>query len=172
MIRTISLALVLLAACGHSKSEGNHDQAPAKSDDVVAVPGAKAALPAAPAAPDVSDDPKKHLQPDEGTLEIGKADCKGDAATIKVTPASGYHVSTEFPVKLDLAAPSGVTLAKAELTKDDASPFTEKELAFAVKATCAQPGSYEIKGTFKFGVCDKDSCHPKKQPITIQVAAN
>ena len=27
-----------------------------------------------------------------------------------------------------------------------------------------RPGSYEIKGMFKFGVCDKDSCHPKKQP--------
>ena len=73
----------------------------------------------------------------------------------------------------------GVTLTKTELTaggrdktQGDADTLSEQLLAFGVKATADKPGAYEIKGTFKFGVCDKDSCHPKRQPITIVVAAN
>ncbi len=31
-------------------------------------------------------------------------------------PASGFHVNTEFPIKLTLEAPAGVTLAKTEFT--------------------------------------------------------
>ena len=122
-----------------------------------------------------TDDPKFHLKPDEGTLTIDQAQGKAGAeatAGVKVTPATGYHISTEFPVKLALVAPDGVKLAKVELLKGDAETFSEQSLVFAVKATADKAGAYEIKGTFKFGVCDKDSCHPKKQPITIAVAAN
>ena len=71
----------------------------------------------------------------------------------------------------------GVKLAKAEYTagkgqKGDADAFSEQALGFSVKCTAQKPGSYEVKGWFKFGVCDKDSCHPKRQPITITVAAS
>ncbi len=70
-------------------------------------------------------------------------------------------------------------LAKVELTaggrdkaQGDAQTLTEQLVAFSVKATADKAGAFEIKGVFKFGVCDKDSCHPKKQPITITVNAN
>jgi len=122
-----------------------------------------------------ANNPQFFLKPDEGTLTVDKAEAKAGSeatANVNLQPATGYHVSKEFPVKLTLTAPDGVTLAKTELAGADAATFTEQQLAFAVKATAQKPGAYEIKGTFKFGVCDKDSCHPKKQPITIQVAAN
>ncbi len=51
------------------------------------------------------------------------------------------------------------------------STLSEQKVAFDVKGTADKPGTYEIKGTFKFGVCDKDSCHPKKQPITLTCTA-
>ncbi len=128
------------------------------------------------------DDERNHLHPDEGTLEIGTAEVKpGAEATVslKVTPATGFHVNTDFPIKLTLEAPpAGITLAKAELvaggkdkSQGDASTLTEKALAFDVKATPAAAGSYEIKGMFKFGVCDEQSCHAKRQPVTIVIAA-
>ena len=96
---------------------------------------------------------------------------------MKVIPGAGFHMSTDFPIKLTLDAPDGVKLAKEEQLsgkgqKGDADEFSEKQLAFTVKATADKPGTYEVKGWFRFGVCDKDSCHPKTQPISIAVAAN
>lgn len=138
----------------------------------------------APATGAVSgaDDPRFHLKPEEGTITIDKAEAKAGAeatAALKLAPATGYHVSTDYPIKVTLEAPAGVKLAKTELSaggrnKDqgDASALSEQGLAFAIKATAAKAGSYEIKGVFKFGICEKESCHPKKQPITITVAAN
>lgn len=181
----LTLALATTASCTgcSKKSTTVQDKpAPAPAPQIAASDKGTdlAAKPPAPVA--TADDPQFHLKPEEGTLTIDKAEGKAGAeatATIKVDPAAGYHVSMEYPIKLALQAPDGVTLAKAEYkaggaskSAGDAETYSEKELAFAVKATPAKPGSYEIKGTLKFGVCDKDSCHPKKQPITIQVAAN
>jgi len=176
MSRVLLCALVLVAGCGGcSKSAGNQDKpttapAPAPSEAPSAGPTPKA---------QPIDDPHFHLQPEEGTLTIDKA--RGPAgseasAAIKVAPGTGYHLSTDFPIKLTLDAPAGVKIAKAEYIagkgqKGDADAFSEQQLAFTVKCTPDKPGTYEVKGWFKFGVCDKDSCHPKRQPIAIEVAA-
>ncbi|MEO8844102.1 MAG: hypothetical protein ABI591_02695 [Kofleriaceae bacterium] len=122
------------------------------------------------------------LHADEGTMTIDSASGKVGAeltSNITVTPTSDFHVNVEFPTKVTLEAPDGVKLMKSELTaggaskaQGDASAFSEKSLAFAIKATADKPGSYEIKGTMKFAVCKVDQCFPKKQAITITVAAN
>ncbi len=172
MVRVVLLTIAL-AACG--KSAGNQEKAPAPAPGPTPGPTA----PVAQAGCGSADDPKFFLKPDEGTLTIDKVDGAAGAeasAAVKVAPATGYHMSTDFPIKLCLEAPAGVTLAKTEFNagkgeKGDADAFSEQALGFAVKATAAKAGSYEIKGVFKFGVCDKESCHPKKQPVTITVAA-
>jgi hypothetical protein len=181
-----------VAAC--SKSAGNQDKVasppPAASADVIAVPGgtqaptmagAKKAEPAPVAAAAGADDRTK-LQPAEGKLAIeAPADAKAGAeatAKITVTPGAGYHVNTEYPVKLVLDSTQGVTLAKAELTagghtqgKGDADSFDEKQLAFSVKLTPASAGSYTVNGTFRFAVCDASQCLPKRENVAITVAA-
>jgi hypothetical protein len=131
------------------------------------------------------DDSRFRLQPDEGKLAIElPASAKPNTeatAKIVVIPGSEYKVNTEFPTKLTLESPSGVTLAKAELkaggmdkSKGDADVFEEAQLVFAVKLTPAATGTYTVNGTFKFAVCDKagSTCLAKKEPIAIQVAAN
>jgi hypothetical protein len=120
-----------------------------------------------------------HISPEEGTLTVGKAEgAPGTAsvAEIKLAPGAGFHVSTEFPIKLRLMQPSGVKLEKTTLVagkngKGDADTLTEQALAFKVNVTPEAAGTYEIKGILNVGVCEKDSCHPRSQPITIQVAA-
>jgi hypothetical protein len=173
MVRVLllSIALTGCAACG--KSSGNHEK---NATQEPAAPGPTQVTPTPTASGDpcANDDPRFHVKPEEATLTVGSAEgAAGTEATaaIKVVPAAGYHVSQEFPMKLTLTPPAGVKLAKTELAKADADQFTEQVLALSVKATADKPGSYEIKGCFKVGVCDKDSCHPKKQPITITVAA-
>lgn len=181
MFRFLLLAVVV---AGCHKSAAN--QAPAAASTAaagqpehIAVPTGDKPIPASPQP--VVDDPKQHLQPNEGTLTIDPAQGKAGSeitAEIKVAPAPGYHVSMEYPVSLTLTPPDGVRLAKAQLsaggrdgTAGDAAAFSEKGLTFDVKATAEKPGDYQIKGLFKFGVCDQNSCHPKKQPITIALAA-
>jgi hypothetical protein len=182
MLRPIWVAGALFACACSSKPTTNQDPAaPAAAEaGKIAVPGAKTPAPVATGQP--SDEARFHLQSDEGTLTIDKAEGKAGAdlvANLKVTPASGRHVSTEFPIKITLEPTDGIKLVKTELTaggadksQGDAATLTEQLLAFAIHATADKPGTYEVKGLMKFGVCDAESCHPKKQPITIAVAAN
>jgi hypothetical protein len=205
MSRVLVLALLIggagSAACGNgSKSPGDQGKpAPSASgEEKIAVPGAvKGAAPAGSAdtaAPEgtpttqgaqpmgTADDPRFHLKPEEGKITLNKGEAKPGAeatAGLELSPGPGYHVATDYPIKLQLEAPAGVKLAKTEFTaggrnksQGDAATLTEQALSFAIKATPEKAGSYEIKGVFKFGICEKDSCHPKKQPVTIIVAAN
>jgi hypothetical protein len=201
MSRVLLLALLMAsssaAACGNgSKSPGDQGKTPptASGDEKIAVPGPKGSADTAAQGSDAqpagapaggigaANDPRFHLKPEEGTITVDKAEAKAGTeatAALKLAPATGYHVATDYPIKLMLEAPPGVKLAKTELSaggrdkaQGDASTLTEQGLAFPIKATAEKAGSYEIKGVFKFGICEKDSCHPKKQPITITVAAN
>jgi hypothetical protein len=201
--------LALLIACGNgSKSPGDQQKSAGStggSGEIIAVPGSKggpttgsptegadgrghkigeATDPNAlsPATKDRAKNPAFNLQPTEGTLTVARAETKAGAATtaeIKLAPASGYHVATDYPIKLWLEPPTGVKVDKTFLTaggrskaQGDAATLSEQALAFAIKATPEAAGSFEITGVLSFGICEKDSCHPKTQPITIQVAAN
>lgn len=184
MFRAMPILLFAAVACGKSASNQDKDTVTAApTEEKIAVPtGAKGAAPegAEPAA--TADDPRFHLKPEEGTITIDKGEGKAGSevtGAVKLAPSTGYHVATDYPIKLTLEAPTGVKLDKTEFTaggrnkvQGDAQTLTEQALAFAVKATADKAGAYEIKGVFKFGICEKDSCHPKKQPITISVAAN
>ena len=199
MSRLVLLApwVSLVIACG-SKTAGDPQKTGeatgGSGEEKIVVPGTvggpKTTEPAAPDDPTKlseatkqrAQNPAFHLKPDEGTLTIAKAEAKpGVAVTaeVKLAPGSGYHVATDYPIKLWLESPSGVTLEKSFMTaggrnkaQGDASTLTEQVLAFAVKATPDTAGEYQIQGVFTFGICEKDSCHPRTQPITIQVAAN
>ena len=181
-----------VAAC--SKSAGNQDKVAspppaANGADVIAVPGgtpaptmagAKKDEPAAPPAAAGADD-RTRLQPAEGKLAIGLAPgASPSEATlqISVTPGTGYHVNTEYPVKLVLNSTQGVTLPKTEFSaggheqgKGDADSFDEKQLAFSVKLGLPPAGGYTVNGTFRFAVCDANQCLPKREPVAITVAA-
>ncbi|HEY6180287.1 MAG TPA: hypothetical protein VIX73_37855 [Kofleriaceae bacterium] len=189
-----AVLVMCVAAC--SKSAGNQDKVSsppaATGGDVIAVPkGPPPNMPGAsaqPAAPatnppgPAADEDRMKLKPEEGTLAvIVPPDAKAGAeavARVTVTPGKGYHVNTEYPTKLQLTPPSGVTLPKAEFTagghdkaKGDAAELAEQGLVFAVKLTPTASGSYTINGKFKFAVCDASQCLPKKEAIAITVAA-
>lgn len=189
MSRLALLIVVLGSAC--SKSAGNQDKPatpPPSQGDVIAVPGAKPpgmgqAAPAdqAQVKPPAGDEARYKLQPQEGKLAIEMpANAKPGSeavAKITVTPGAGFHVNTEYPIKLTLTDTPGVKLEKSELAaggskaKGDAEALDEKQLVLAVKLTPAASGTYTINGNFKFAVCDKDQCLPKREAIAIQVAA-
>jgi len=186
----LALIALCVAAASCSKSAGNQDKVasvPPAPGAVPAVPqggpsmGGATPAPSTPAAPGGDDDRFK-LKPEEGKLAIeAPADAKAGTeavAKITVTPGAGYHVNTEYPIKLTLTQPDGMALAKTTFVagghdkgKGDADALDEKQLAIAVKLTPAASGSYTINGSFKFAVCDKDQCLAKKETIAIAVAA-
>jgi len=190
-VLVVSIVAFGLAAC--SKSAGNQDKVssppPPTGGEPIAVPkgpppnmGGASAQPALPAASPAADEDRMKLKPEEGTLAvIAPPDAKAGAeavARITVTPGKGYHVNTEYPTKLQLTPPGGVTLPKAEFlagghdkAKGDAAELAEQSLVFAVKLTPSASGSYTINGKFKFAVCDASQCLPKKEAIAITVAA-
>jgi hypothetical protein len=189
MSRCGLLVLCITAAC--SKSAGNQDKVTSLppstgAADVIAVPQGAGPMggaePPAQAKPVAQNDERFRLKPEEGNLAIeppGDVKAGSEAvARITVTPGKGYKVNTEYPTKLTLTPPTGVTLAKDRFTagghdkvKGDADTMDEKQLTFAVKLTPAASGTYTINGNFKFAVCDADQCLAKQETIAIAVAA-
>ncbi len=93
-------------------------------------------------------------------------------ARLVILPGAGYKMNKEFPTKLTLEPPAGVTLAKLVFEPADAERFSEKELAFAVRMTAPAAGEYTIPGTLKFAVCTDTTCDPKKQKVALVLTAN
>ncbi len=97
---------------------------------------------------------------DAYTVRIVAGEAKaGEPATsvVEVTPGPGYHVNTEFPVRLKLVPPAGVTAAKAQLERADAE-LSEAALRFNVAFTAATAGTVNMAGTADFSVCNDNTC--------------
>jgi hypothetical protein len=123
-------------------------------------------------------DAQYRLQPTEGKLVVDSpteaAPNTQTSSKIVITVAEGYELTTNYPLKLSLEAPQGVTLEKAVLTSGgmeralgDAEMLDKSGLSFIVKATATAPGSFTIHGVLKFSVCDHEACIAKKEPIEI-----
>lgn len=92
-------------------------------------------------------------------------------ARVVVKPGKGYKMNKEFPTKLTLMLPVGVSSPKEILLPADAEAFTEQQLAFAVKLTAADKGDFKIPAVLKFAVCTDSTCDPKKQTIELALKA-
>lgn len=93
-------------------------------------------------------------------------------ARLTVVPTAGYHINQDFPTKLTLEPKEGIALAKTEFAVADAEKFDESQLIFAVKATPAASGSYQVDGKLKFAVCKgEEDCEPKRRSVSFTVAA-
>lgn len=92
-------------------------------------------------------------------------------ATIKVVPTNGYKMNLEYPTKVTLNAPEGVTLAKAKLTKadSDAVKVDKGSVEFSVEYTAATAGKKTITGEAKFAVCTESECLNQVAPVSFAV---
>lgn len=79
-------------------------------------------------------------------------------------------MNLDYPTSLALAAPEGVTLAKAEYAKADATKLDEKSAEFGLKFTARDPGDKAFTGKFKFAVCQDEACVPVTEDLSFRVA--
>lgn len=95
----------------------------------------------------------------------------GAEGTIKVTlvPTNGRKINMEFPTKLTVVAPAGVSVSKPKQQKGDAVTFNEKKAVFDVKFKAAAAGDKSFTGKFKFAVCTDATCDPKTEALAFKV---
>ena len=171
MRRAVIVSLVLAAACSKSDSSKNTGTSP----PVKSTAGEGAARGAAPSGGGAERAAPGNNAPDdefhvEATGVTGAAGAE-TVARVVVRPGKGFHMNKDYPTKLSLELPAGVTSAKAVLEPADAEAFDDNQLAFAVKLTPAAAGDYSIPATLKFAVCTDSTCNPKKQAIALSLKA-
>lgn len=84
---------------------------------------------------------------------------------VNVTPGTGWKMNKEFPTKLQVTAPAGVTVVKDQQSVDDAEKFGDKGATFAVTFKADSPGQKAFEADFKFAVCTDATCDPKRQKL-------
>jgi len=191
---SIAAAFALCLAAGCSKAESHSAGLPAApaaapTGETAAVPGAPTPAPAgetvavpgapapgtAPAAPGAAPAAPASGAPDTSFQLTVTAPAPGAAgaeavARVTVVPGAGYKMNKEYPTRLVVQPPAGVTVAKADMVLADAT-FDPHKLSFDVKVVAAKAGTYPVAGTIKFAVCTDATCDPKKQPIAFDVVA-
>ena len=90
-------------------------------------------------------------------------------AKLHLEGTGGFHVNPEYPTKLTIKAPGGVTLEKDTLRKDDAVKFGKDGADFAINFTSSDTGKKSFTGTFKFAVCTDNECSPKTESLAFDV---
>ena len=89
-------------------------------------------------------------------------------STISVTATGDHHINKEYPHKVLLTAPDGVTVESAKVMGVVAS---ETSLTFTVVSTLASAGTKGIGGEVKFATCTESSCIPSVEKVTVNVTA-
>ncbi len=89
-------------------------------------------------------------------------------SVIRVTAKGDYHINKEYPHKVTLTAPEGVTIESAKVKGNIDS---ETQLSFVVKSTSAAAGKKDIKAEVKFAVCTESTCNPAVEQVTLSVEA-
>ena len=146
----IGVALSALAACQSS---------PATSAPAAPASVAPSAAPT-PAAPTSAALATQAATAQSYTVRIVAGDAKAGQAgksVVEVTPAAGFHMNLEFPVRLRVTPPTGLTLGKADLSKEDAE-LTEAALRFSVPFTATAAGKVSLEALGDFSVCNDTTC--------------
>ena len=106
----------------------------------------------------------------EVTVKSPRATAKTRAAAVvTVVPKGAFHVNLEYPIKLTINAPDGVTLEKQKQTKDDAKRFVKEGLDFEVGFVADGAGKKSFTGEVRFAVCTDTDCKPTSEKVAFDV---
>jgi hypothetical protein len=152
-LRLIAVCAVL-GACSRSEPA-----APAPS---ASAPALQAAEPSSPPSPVVEDTTFRLSLTGAPEFTSGAA----SALALTLEARGGYHVNQEYPIRIDLKAPTGVKLGKASLARSDATLFTEPLARFEVPFS-AEAGSHNVTATVDFAVCTAETCVPDQRTLAL-----
>jgi hypothetical protein len=88
---------------------------------------------------------------------------------LSIKPAAGYHVSPDAPLKIGLAADSGLELSKKTLGHDDAKDKKSEAPEFDVKFGALETGKKAITVDATFFVCNPKLCERKTEKLQVAI---
>ncbi len=152
--------MVFVTACGSSA------ETPSTSAQIVAPSNV---------APDPVDVPARSFQ--ESSFAIrgeGGAATVGQPATYRVfiEARGGFHLNADYPTSLTLSAPASISLALANISKEQATSFAETSAVFPVTFTANAAGTSEIRVVVDFAVCTEQNCQPESRTLLLPVTAS
>lgn len=95
----------------------------------------------------------------------GKANEKV-TSVITIKSQGEYHINKEFPHKVTVTAPEGVTVESAKVKGNVDS---DTQLSFKVVTTSSAAGKKDISASIRFAVCTETTCNPQDEKVTITV---
>jgi hypothetical protein len=170
---------ILLCACGACAGGTSGEPATARTTEpessAPATAAPEAAAPVAGSTAPAGGGGQAVVTHDNYVIEVAP---QGTATTnqqaevdVRLVPRNGYHVNHDYPIKLQVAAPAGVTLARAEFDRAAASEFGEPRAVFPVRYTAASAGEKQFTADFNFSVCNPQTCMLERQHLTWSVTA-
>jgi hypothetical protein len=170
MSRLVVLLAIVLGACGACSRESNKPKKEGTAS-TKKTPGGVVEMGKGGGEFETPDGSGESF---ELTLDHPAAVAPGSEAVARlvIVPKGAYHINQEFPTELTLTPPDGVKLEKTEYALEDAEKVDDNQLVFAIKATPATAGSFQVDGKIKFAVClGEEDCEPKRRQVSFTVAA-
>jgi hypothetical protein len=112
------------------------------------------------------------LAGDQYDLSLSKPSAKAKAravAKVSIRPKGAFHVNVDYPTKLKVLAPAGVTVEKLVQRGAEAARFEKSGLDFEVAFTADDTGTKSFSGELKFAVCTETECKPTTEKISFDV---
>ncbi len=165
---TISaLSLASLAGCG-SKKEAATEQEASPAQAHVEEPSKDVPSAEADEARSVYDEANYTLKASaESSYPAGEDGTFG----IDLKPKGKFHVSQDYPVRIELSGPERINFPKPELKREDAAAFTESSAHFDVPFKIAAQGEQVILAKVEFAVCTPENCMPDERTLAVKIAA-
>jgi hypothetical protein len=164
------LSLILVAAgCKDSPPAPKHDYS---KHDHSQHHGEHAGHAAEPEKADAPAGPK--IETSSFFLAVAPAQPKFAAGTpaeleIALEPRGEWHVNEEYPIRVDIKAPEGVNVPKAELVKDDAKEFGADKVRFLASVEPSAAGTHEVSCDVSFAMCTEENCILEKRTVAMEL---
>lgn len=96
---------------------------------------------------------------------------KGQPAVVlvHVEGAGAYKVNLDYPTKLVITPPAGVTVVKPTMKGADAKKFTKDGADFEIRFTSSSVGMKTFTGEIKFATATEDDTRPVTEKISFSV---
>ena len=98
------------------------------------------------------------------SLKVGEA----GEVRLAIEPTGAVHVDPKAPVKVTLTSSPGLTLAKAQLGRPDATA-AGAGVTFKAPFTAKAAGAQEVKAKLDFFVCTDQWCVKQVRDVTVAV---
>jgi hypothetical protein len=120
-------------------------------------------------APAAESDPAKGYAIDTSGSTTALRRGESGKLSFEIQPRGGWHVDPRTPLKVDLAAPPGLSLAKTRLGKKDVVDPGAESPRLEATFEAVEPGTHGAKAKLDFFVCSADACVKQVREVTVSV---